>query len=111
MLSCVGEASLERDRDDEFPLVPVPGPTAATLTRFLAQAGRSLSPMSGTGSIGAQPASRGNRTNWRCLTHTIEHLGLHLGHIEITVDWWRAILEDGEDPYDLSHARPSGVAR
>jgi hypothetical protein len=28
--------------------------------------------------------------NRRCLTHTIEHLGLHLGHIEITIDWWRA---------------------
>jgi hypothetical protein len=25
----------------------------------------------------------------RCLTHTVEHLGLHLGHVEITIDWWK----------------------
>jgi len=28
--------------------------------------------------------------NRRCLTHTIEHLGLHLGHVEVTIDWWKA---------------------
>jgi hypothetical protein len=27
--------------------------------------------------------------NRRCLTHTVEHLGLHLGHVEITIDWWK----------------------
>jgi hypothetical protein len=34
----------------------------------------------------------GDRMKRRCLTHTVEHLGLHLGHVEITLDWWRATL-------------------
>ncbi len=38
--------------------------------------------------ISRHPA--GDRMNRRCLTHTIEHLGLHLGHIEVTIDWWKA---------------------
>jgi hypothetical protein len=28
--------------------------------------------------------------NRRCLTHTIEHLGLHLGHVEVTIGWYKA---------------------
>jgi hypothetical protein len=32
--------------------------------------------------------------NRRCLTHVIEHLGLHLGHVELTIDWWKAAHAD-----------------
>jgi hypothetical protein len=38
--------------------------------------------------ISRHPA--GNRMNRRCLTHTIEHLGLHLGHVEVTIGWYKA---------------------
>ena len=88
VLSCVGEESLERDRDAEFAAVPswascgrasrVPGRGGSAARRMT----RELAAMS------RHPA--GNRMNRRCLTHTIEHLGLHLGHIEITIDWWKA---------------------
>jgi hypothetical protein len=87
----VGEESLERDRDAEF----AAGPSSWSelrprYTRFLAAAEALLSPMSSAdlSRISRHPAA--NRMNRRCLTHTIEHLGLHLGHIEITIDWWRA---------------------
>jgi hypothetical protein len=40
------------------------------------------------GAISQHPA--GDRMNRRCLLHTVEHLGLHLGHVEMTVDWWQA---------------------
>jgi len=32
----------------------------------------------------------GNVTVRQCLAHTIEHLNLHLGHVEITLNWWNA---------------------
>jgi hypothetical protein len=38
--------------------------------------------------ISRHPA--GDRMNRRCLAHTVEHLGLHLGHVEITIEWFKA---------------------
>ena len=38
--------------------------------------------------ISRHPA--GDRMGRRCLLHTVEHLGLHLGHVESTIDWWKA---------------------
>jgi Protein of unknown function (DUF664) len=91
VLSCVGEESLERDRDAEFAAGPSSwGDLRPRYTRFLAAAEALVAPMSSEdlSRISRHPAA--NRMNRRCLAHTIEHLGLHLGHIEITIDWWRA---------------------
>ena len=57
---------------------------------FLEQAETLLADMTSEqlAAISRHPA--GDRMNRRCLTHTIEHLGLHLGHIEVTIDWYKA---------------------
>ncbi len=73
------------------------GPRACARTSTATSS--SLETMSGEdlAAISRHPA--GNRMNRRCLTHLIEHLGLHLGHIEMTVDWWKATHpETREDP-------------
>ena len=49
--------------------------------------------------ISRHPA--GDRMNRRCLLHTVEHLGLHLGHIEVTIDWYRA---DDRANYSIASA-------
>ncbi|HEX6122779.1 MAG TPA: DinB family protein [Ktedonobacterales bacterium] len=95
VLSCVGDGPLERDRDAEFAAASA---TWAALrprfTRFLARAEARLAGMDSTqlAAISRHPA--GDRMNRRCLTHTVEHLGLHLGHIEITTDWWRSLMRE-----------------
>ena len=90
VLSCVGDGPLERDRDAEF----AAGITWAGLRpRFQAFLERAERLLDGMTSDDLQVLSRhpaGDRMRRRCLTHTIEHLGLHLGHVEITIDWWTA---------------------
>lgn len=90
VLSCVGNGPLERDRDSEF-ADQTPWPEMrARLQGWLAQAEHLLESMGPEHfqAISRHPA--GDRMNRRCLTHTMEHLGLHLGHVEITADWWHA---------------------
>ena len=89
-LSCIGDASLERERDADFAATL---PWSALRERFiawLAQVETLVAPMTTEQfqAISRHPA--GDRMNRRCLTHTIEHLGLHLGHVELTIDWWKA---------------------
>ncbi len=90
VLSCVGDGPIERDRDAEF-AARIDWPTMrARLRRWLEQAEALLDGMGPEqlGAISRNPA--GDRMNRRCLSHTVEHLGLHLGHVEITADWWQA---------------------
>lgn len=89
-LSCVGDGPLDRDRDAEF--AAATQPWSAMRERFVAwekQVEAFISPMTTEQfqAISRHPA--GDRMNRRCLTHTIEHLGLHLGHVELTIDWWK----------------------
>lgn len=95
VLSCVGDGPLERDRDTEF---------AANVTwaelrpRFQAFLEHAEALLAGMTSDDLQVISRhpaGDRMRRRCLTHTIEHLGLHLGHVEITIDWWKVTQAAG----------------
>ena len=91
MLSCVGDGPIERDRDAEFAVAADLGRAAPALrrvpgTRRGAADGHVLRATSRA--ISRHPA--GDRMNRRCLTHTVEHLGLHLGHVEVTIDWWKA---------------------
>ena len=90
-LSCVGDGPLERDREGEFEMKDK---TWAELRpRFTAWLEAVDALIAGMGPDQFQAISRhpaGDRMNRRCFTHIIEHLGLHLGHIEITVDWYTA---------------------
>ena len=93
-LSCVGDGPLERDRDAEF-TAPTP-PWSAMRERFkqwLADVDALLTPMTTEQFQAISRLPAGDRMNRRCLTHTIEHLGLHLGHVELTIDWWKATHE------------------
>lgn len=92
-LSCVGDAPLERDRDAEFAVEQPWSELRGRFTAWLAQVDALLKPMTTEQfqAISRHPA--GDRMSRRCLTHTIEHLGLHLGHVELTIDWWRATHE------------------
>lgn len=91
VLGCVGQGPLERDRDAEF-AAQLDWPTLrARLHAWLAQAEKLLD---GMGPDELQAISRhpsGDRMNRRCLMHTVEHMGLHLGHVEIGTDWWKAL--------------------
>ena len=90
-LSCVGDGPLERNREDEFAMKDK---TWAELRpRFTAWLANVDTLIAGMEPGQFQAISRhpaGDRMNRRCFTHIIEHLGLHLGHIEITVDWYNA---------------------
>ncbi len=90
VLSCVGQGPLERDRDAEFAADLPWAEMRPRFVSFLAEAEQLLAGMDSEqlAAISRHPA--GDRMNRRCLTHTIEHLGLHLGHVEITIDWWKA---------------------
>ena len=91
VLSCVGSGSLERDRTAEFAADVSWQELRPRFQRWLAEADALLVGMTSEqfAAISRHPA--GDRMNRRCLTHTVEHLGLHLGHVEITIDWWRAV--------------------
>ena len=90
-LSCVGDGPIERDRDAEFAAQPTWAELRPRFVSFLEQAETLLADMTSEqlAAISRHPA--GDRMNRRCLTHTIEHLGLHLGHVEVTIDWYKAI--------------------
>lgn len=90
VLSCVGDASLERERDAEFAIDVSWTQLRPRYNSFLVNAEALLEGMSSEqlAAISRHPAA--DRMNRRCLMHTIEHLGLHLGHVEITIDWWKS---------------------
>ncbi len=89
VLSCVGDGPIERNRDAEFAVEVSWQELRPRFVAFLQSAEALLAAMSTDdfARISRHPA--GDRMNRRCLTHTIEHLGLHLGHVEITIDWWK----------------------
>ncbi|GAC1451995.1 MAG: hypothetical protein PVSMB4_12200 [Ktedonobacterales bacterium] len=95
VLSCVGQRPLERDRDAEF-YAETDWPTVrARLQRWLADAEALLAAMDSADFAAVSRHPAGDRMKRRCLTHTIEHLGLHLGHVELTIDWWKATHSAG----------------
>jgi hypothetical protein len=90
-LSCVGDGPLERDRDAEF--TAAGQPWSALRPRFnawLASVATLLDTMRPMDFQGISRHPAGDRMNRRCFTHVVEHLGLHLGHVEITIDWYKA---------------------
>lgn len=95
VLSCIGDGPIERDRDAEFQVNVAWGELRHRFSAFLMRAETLLADMSGEelAAISRHPA--GDRMNRRCLTHTVEHLGLHLGHVEVTIDWWKATHTSG----------------
>jgi hypothetical protein len=89
-LSCVGKGPLERDRDAEFAADTSWVAMRPRFEAFLRSTEDLLAGMSSDdlAQISRHPA--GHRMRRRCLVHTVEHLGLHLGHVESTIDWWKA---------------------
>jgi hypothetical protein len=94
VLSCVGSGPIERDREAEFAVQTSWAQMRPRITGFLTAAEHLLSAMdpAALARISRHPA--GDRMNRRCLLHTVEHLGLHLGHLELTIDWWLASRPD-----------------
>lgn len=95
VLSCIGDGPIERDRDAEFAAEVSWQQLRPRFVSFLERSEALLASMTSDdlARISRHPA--GDRMNRRCLTHTIEHLGLHLGHVEITIDWWKATHPNG----------------
>lgn len=91
VLSCVGSGPIERDRDAEFAIEASWAELRPRFTAFLAAAEELLAGMDSEALARFSRHPAGDRMNRRCLLHTVEHLGLHLGHIEVTVDWWRTM--------------------
>ena len=89
VLSCVGDASLEREREGEFAAQVSWSELRPRYEAFLAAAEALLEGMSSEQLAALSRHPAGDRMNRRCLTHTVEHLGLHIGHAEITIDWWK----------------------
>jgi hypothetical protein len=90
-LSCIGDAPLERDREAEFAAAALPWSVLRPrFSAWLAQVEALVAPLTPAQlqAISRHPA--GDRMARRCLTHVVEHLGLHLGHVEVTIDWWKA---------------------
>lgn len=89
VLSCVGDGPLARDRDAEFAAATSWAELRTRFAGFLDRAETLLAPMSSEQLAALSRHPAGDRMNRRCLAHTVEHLGLHLGHVEITSDWWK----------------------
>jgi hypothetical protein len=102
VLSCVGDGPLERDRDAEFAAASTTwAQMRPRFTHWLEQAEALVAGM-GPGELAAISRHPGvdqhpgrYRMNRRCLLHAVEHLGLHLGQVEITVDWWKSAMGKG----------------
>jgi hypothetical protein len=90
VLSCVGNGPIERDRDAEFAVESSWAAMRPRFETFLRSAEELLAGMSSEELAQTSHHPAGDRMRRRCLLHTVEHLGLHLGHIESTIDWWKA---------------------
>ncbi len=90
VLACVRGDDIPRDRDAEFRAT-----TTATEVRRRFEAWYAAvealirdQPPGWFAALSQHP--NGDRTRRRCLMHTVEHMAQHFGHIEMTVDLWRA---------------------
>ena len=97
LVAYVGKIATERDREAEFHATREQlGDLNARAERWLADARKVLDPLT-TADLDARcaiPASAaqtyGDVTNRGAILHVIEHLGTHVGHLEITLQLWRA---------------------
>ena len=90
VLGGVRDGAWERDPQTEFHVEATWQDLRPRFVSWLEQVEALLSGMTSEqlAAISKHPA--GDRMNRRCMTHVIEHLGLHLGHVEVTIDWWKA---------------------
>jgi hypothetical protein len=90
ILACVRGDHIDRDRDAEFRATT----TAAEVRRRFAHWFAAVEGLLGDkppewfGALSHHP--NGDRTNRRCLMHSVEHTAQHFGHMEVTVDLWRS---------------------
>ena len=97
LVAYVGKIASERDREAEFHATREQlGDPNLRAERWLADARAALDPLT-TADLDApcaMPASArqgyGDLTNRAAVLHVIEHLGTHIGHLQLTMQVWRA---------------------
>jgi uncharacterized damage-inducible protein DinB len=90
ILACVRGDQIDRDRDAEFRATTTAAEVRQRFENWYAQVESLIrdQPPEWFGQISKHP--NGDRTNRRCLMHSVEHLAQHFGHMEITADLWRS---------------------
>lgn len=97
LVAYVGKTARERDREAEFQASREDlGDLNGRAERWLADARRVLDSLT-TDDLdspcdlpASQSQSYGDLTNRGAILHVIEHLGTHAGHLELTLQLWRA---------------------
>lgn len=90
ILACVRGDQIDRNRDEEFRATTTAAEVRARFEQWYADVEALIrdQPPEWFGAISKHP--NGDRTNRRCLMHSVEHLAQHFGHMEITADLWRS---------------------
>lgn len=91
ILACVRGDAIARDRDAEFLATTTAADVRVRFEQWY-QAVEDLirdQPPTWFAELSHHP--NGDRTNRRCLMHSVEHLAQHFGHIELTADLWQAL--------------------
>ncbi len=88
ILACVRGDDIPRDRDAEFLATTTAAEIRQRFEQWYAavEALIHAQPPEWFGALSRHP--NGDRTNRRCLMHSVEHLAQHFGHLEITADLW-----------------------
>lgn len=90
ILACVRGDKIDRDRDAEFLATTTAAKVRQRFETWYANVEAFIrdQPPEWFGAISHHP--NGDRTNRRCLMHSVEHIAQHFGHMELTADLWRA---------------------
>lgn len=90
ILACVGGGSTERDREAEFRATTTAPEARTRFEQWYAQVEALIrdQPPEWFGALSHHP--NGDRSNRRCLMHSVEHTAQHFGHLELTRDLWHA---------------------
>ena len=94
VLGCAGNGSLDRDRDVEFSAHESWDVLRDRFEAWQRAASELVNGMSRTDLDRVSRHPAGDVSVRQCLAHTIEHLNLHRGHVEITLNWWKSWSDD-----------------
>lgn len=89
ILVCVRGDDIPRDREAEFRATPTAAAIRARFEAWYDAVAHLIreQPPEWFGQLSRHP--NGDRTNRRCLMHSVEHLAQHFGHLELSTDLWR----------------------
>lgn len=90
ILACVRGGDTTRDREAEFRATTTTAEVRQRFESWYTQVEALVKdkPPEWFGELSHHPA--GDRTNRRCLMHSVEHTAQHFGHMEVTADLWRS---------------------